>query len=331
VRAGGLSKQLRFDDRVVLVTGAGRGLGRAYALYIAGLGASVLVNDIGVSVDGFGTDVGPAAAVVAEIASAGGRAAPNTGTVSTTEGAEAMVAAALDCFGRLDAVINNAGILTVDEFPAVRLERLMEHFSVHVAGTFNVSRAAWSALAAHGSGRILNTTSTAMFGRGSKLAYGVSKGALVSMTRALADAGREHGIRVNALAPAAETRMATDPRFQTGQSGAVKRPGEEPDPARAPELVAPMAALLSHDACPVSGEVISSGFGRYARIFWAETEGYFEPGLHPGELLDRWPRIVEPRQYTVPATSADSVARLESQLAENPGNSPPSLGAHHGH
>jgi NAD(P)-dependent dehydrogenase (short-subunit alcohol dehydrogenase family) len=307
---------VRFDDQVVILTGAGRGLGRAHAIYLAAHGAKVVVNDLGTNMDGSGADSVLAQSVADEITAAGGEAVANGASVTETAGAESIVADALGHFGRVDAVINNAGIITYDPFPEMTLERLMQHLSIHVAGTFNVTRAAWPHMVNQGYGRVVTTTSAGLFGAAPLLAYSTCKGALVSMTRSLAEAGAEHGIKVNGLAPAAETRMVTDAtlRARVGLPPAEGDP--EPDPLRAPEAVSPMVAVLIHESCPVTGEILSSGLGRLARIFLAETEGFVEPGLGPEEILERWDDIVAPGKYTVPAGTSEYVARREAQIAE---------------
>jgi NAD(P)-dependent dehydrogenase (short-subunit alcohol dehydrogenase family) len=308
---------LRFDDQVVIVTGAGRGLGRVHAIYLAQRGAKVVVNDLGTEMDGTGSDVALARSVVEEIAAAGGQAVANGASVTTTEGAESIVADALERFGRIDAVVNNAGIITYDPFPEVTVERLMQHLSIHVAGTFNVTRAAWPQMAKQGYGRVVTTTSAGLFGAAPLLAYSTCKGALVSMTRSLAEAGAEHGIKVNGLAPAAETRMVTDATLRARVGLPPAEADREPDPERAPETVSPMLAVLVHESCPVTGEVLSAGLGRLARIFVAETQGFVGRGLGPEQVLERWDEIVTPGRYTEPAGTSEYVARREAQIAEH--------------
>jgi NAD(P)-dependent dehydrogenase (short-subunit alcohol dehydrogenase family) len=308
-------EQLRFDGQVVIVTGAGRGLGRAYAIYLAARGAGVLVNDLGTGMDGTGADPALARSVAEEITAAGGRAHASGASVASTEGAESIVADALERFGRVDAVINNAGIITYDPFPQLTLERLRQHLAIHVEGTFNVTRAAWPHMVDQGYGRVLSTTSAGLFGSAPLLAYSTCKGALVSMTRSLAEAGAAHGIKVNGVAPAAETRMVTDSTLRA-HVGLPALPAETvSDPGRAPEAVSPLVAVLAHRSCPVSGELLSAGLGRLARIFLAESEGIVAPGLEPEQILERWQEIVDLEDYAVPAATAEYVARREALIA----------------
>lgn len=278
---------LRFDGRVAIVTGAGRGLGRAYARLLAGRGASVVVNDVGSSMAGDGADARVAARVVEEIVAAGGTAVADGHDVSTPDGGAALVDAALARFGRVDAVVNNAGIMRWAGMPEVTATHLDDHLGVHVRGSFNTARAAWPHFAAQGCGRVVNTTSAGLFGLPDNVAYATAKAGIVGLTRSLAAAGSKHGIKVNAVAPAAVTRMAGQP------DGA--------DPALAPELAAPLVAYLAHEDCPVSGEVYAAGGGRFARIFVACTPGWVDTNATIEDVAAHWAAINDERGYDVPA------------------------------
>ena len=210
-------REHRFDGRVAVVTGAGRGIGRAYALLLARRGASVIVNDLGGSMDGTGADAAPAARVVAEIEAGGGSALADTSDVATTAGAQAVVDAAVARFGRIDAVVNNAGIIRWAGFPEVDEDNLARHLAVHTIGSFNTARAAWPHMVGAGYGRIVMTTSSGVFGLPNNMSYATAKAAVIGLTRSLAVSGAEHGIRVNLIAPAAMTRMAGG----GGRSGAT--------------------------------------------------------------------------------------------------------------
>ena len=280
--------ELRFDGRVAIVTGAGRGIGRAYALLLAARGASVVVNDLGGSISGDGSDAGPAAAVVDQIVAAGGAAIADASDVSTVEGAHALVDAAVEAFGPVDVVIANAGIMRWAGVPEVDAEALDAHLAVHVGGSFHLVRAVWPSMADRGYGRIVLTTSSGVFGLPNNLAYATAKGGVIGMVRSLSTAGRKAGIAVNAIAPGAFTRMAG--------------PGEAA-PEMSPDLVAPMVAYLAHEDCPVSGEIYTAGFGRFARLFIGSTEGWVDDGGKPTpeDVADHWSEVNDESGYTVPA------------------------------
>jgi NAD(P)-dependent dehydrogenase (short-subunit alcohol dehydrogenase family) len=301
---------LRFDGRVAIVTGAGRGIGRAHALLLAERGASVVVNDLGAAVDGDGDDAGPAAAVAAEIVAAGGSAVADTSDVSTTAGGEALVATALDAFGGVHILVNNAGIIRWAGLPAADLDNIERHLAVHVAGSFNTTRAAWPHFAAQGCGRIVMTTSAGVFGLPANLGYATAKGGVIGMTRSLAVAGARRGIKVNLIAPAAMTRMA-GPDAEDAVEG-----GDPASAAMAPALAAPMVAYLAHEDCPVSGEIYAAGAGRFSRIFLASTPGYVQAVGTPTveDVAEHWAAINDEAGYTVPASLMDwSAAFLSHQ------------------
>jgi NAD(P)-dependent dehydrogenase (short-subunit alcohol dehydrogenase family) len=273
------------------VTGAGRGIGRAHAHLLAERGASVVVNDLGGSIEGVGADAEPASGVASEIVAAGGTAIADASDVTIATSAQALVDTAVERFGRLDILVNNAGIIRWAGFPGADPDNLQSHLAVHVGGSFNTARAAWPHLVERGYGRIVMTTSTGMFGLPSNLSYATAKAGVVGLTRSLATAGGEHGIKVNAIAPAAMTRMA----------GASE---DTLDPQMSPDLVAPMVAFLAHETCPVSGEIYAAGGGRFARIFIAATRGYVHAGTEAPTIEDiarHWATINDETGYDVPA------------------------------
>jgi NAD(P)-dependent dehydrogenase (short-subunit alcohol dehydrogenase family) len=291
-----------FDGRVAVVTGAGRGIGRAYAHLLAERGASVVVNDLGGTIEGDGTDPEPARSVAAEIVDAGGNAVPQTSDVSTVEGGQALIDAAIEAFGRIDIVVNNAGNIRWGGLPEVDADNLASHLAVHVGGSFNTIRAAWPHMVEQGYGRIVSTTSTGMFGLGDNLGYATAKAAVIGMARSLKVAGGAHGIKINLIAPSASTRMATHP---SNGLETVRHPAPQ---QMEPEQVAPMVAFLAHEDCPVSGEIYLAGGGRFARIFIAATPGYLGP--HPEQptiedIADNWATINDESGYYVPANLMD--------------------------
>jgi NAD(P)-dependent dehydrogenase (short-subunit alcohol dehydrogenase family) len=243
--------------RVVVVTGGGRGLGRAYGLALATAGARVIVNDVGCDVGGDGVDASVAKRVVEEIRAAGGEAVANTVPVGTESAAEGIVAAALAAYGRLDAIVNNAGITRSHpfaEFPLADWERIV---AVHLTGTFTCARAAFRVMAAAGrGGRIINTTSGAGLDAAypGTAAYAAAKGGVVSLTRVVAAEGKPHGITCNAIAPLARTRM----------SGTFLS-AEVDDPTLDAATVAPLVVYLASEAsAAVSGEIFRCRHGQIA-------------------------------------------------------------------
>ena len=296
-----------FEGRVAAITGAGRGIGRAYALLLASRGARVVVNDLGGSMQGVGADAGVAAAVAAEIAAAGGSAIADENDVAAPSGAQALVDAAVDNFGRVDILINNAGIIKWAGFPEVDQENLERHLAVHVVGSFNTARAAWPHMVEQGYGRIVMTTSSGIFGLPKNLSYATAKAGVIGLTRSLATTSQSYGIKVNLIAPAALTRMA-GPAGETDQADA-------PSPM-APDLVAPLVAFLAHEACPVNGEMYAAGAGRFQRVFIGATPGYRTADPTVESVAANWDRINDEKGYTVPADLPDWSATFTAHLSQ---------------
>ncbi len=230
--------------------------------------------------------------------------------MSSVDGADALVATAVDRFGRIDIVINNAGVIRWAGPPDVDADNLALHLAVHVGGSFNTARAAWPHLVGQGYGRLVMTTSTGMLGLPTNTSYATAKGGVVGLTRSLATAGAAHGIKVNMIAPGAMTRMAG--------------PGSD-DPRMAPGLVAPMAAFLAHEDCPVTGELYTAGFGRFARLFIGSTPGYVATDDEPTieDVARHWEAINDETGYTVPA---DLMAWSATFMAHLHGDDAPPTG-----
>jgi len=286
---------LGFDGKVAIITGAGGGLGRSHALELAKRGALVVVNDLGGSVDGQGGSHTAAQQVVDEIKAAGGEAVPNYDSVATPEGGESIVKTAIDSFGRVDIIINNAGILRDASFKNMTKEMLDPVLDVHLKGAFNVTRPAWQLMREQGYGRIVNTSSGAgVFGNFGQTNYGAAKMGLVGFTRVLAVEGAKNNIKANAIAPVAKTRMTEEllgPMADT----------------LAPEFVTPVVAYLAHESCPVTGEVYSVGGGRVARVFIGVTPGIVDKNLTVESVRDQFDQIRDEKDYEVPTSLNDEM------------------------
>jgi NAD(P)-dependent dehydrogenase (short-subunit alcohol dehydrogenase family) len=255
--------ELRFDNRVAVITGAGRGLGRAYALLLASRGAKVVVNDPGGSLKGEGVDVGPAEAVVREIRSAGGEAVACAESVATPAGGKAIIQAALDQFGRIDILIHNAGIVRRASLEEITYEDFETVLDVHLRGAFHVVRPAFPRMCKAGYGRIVLTSSVnGLYGNSNVVNYCVAKAGTLGLSNVVALEGAAKGVKCNAILPGAVTRMAEG--LDTSAY-----------PPMTPDMVAPVVGWLAHESCSITGEMLSSMAGRVARAFVAESRGIY--------------------------------------------------------
>jgi NAD(P)-dependent dehydrogenase (short-subunit alcohol dehydrogenase family) len=277
--------ELRFDDRVAIVTGAGGGLGREYARLLAARGAKVLVNDYGGDAVGRGRSEAPARAVAEEIVASGGVAAANAESVAESEGGAAIVEDALARWDRVDIVVHNAGIGGgTGAFEDLRDDRMDRVLKTHLYGAFHVLRPAWRLMKARGYGRIVNTSSATALGVDGSFDYPTAKAGLIGLTRSLACEGASLGIRVNAIMPLAYTRMAA------GVPNAEIRSWMER--TFPPHKVAPLVAWLCHECVPVSGEIFSVGGGRAARVTTNVYPGLKEDEPTPESIRAGWDTVM---------------------------------------
>jgi NAD(P)-dependent dehydrogenase (short-subunit alcohol dehydrogenase family) len=290
--------ELRFEGRTAIVTGAGNGLGRAYALLLASRGANVVVNDLGGAVDGTGGSDGAAHAVVSEISTLGGAAAADTHSVASAAGGEAIVATALEEFGGLDIVVNNAGIVRDRAFHNLTAEDFDAVLDVHLRGTYFVTAPAYRHMRDQGYGRIVVTTSAAgLFGNFGQANYAAAKMGVVGLAKALAQEGARRDIKANVVAPGALTRMSQN---VLGPDG----------PAMPAELVAPAVAYLCHESCRLTGEVLSAFAGRVARTFVAETVGYFNEALTVEDVATNLDTIFDQDKFIEPGSGMETTQVL---------------------
>ena len=295
---------LGFDGKVAIVTGAGGGLGRSHALELARRGARVVVNDLGGSVDGTGESASAAQKVVDEIVAAGGEAVADHNSVATPEGGEAIVQTALDNFETVDIVINNAGILRDKTFHNLTPELLEPVIQVHLLGAFYVTQPAWKIMREKGYGRVVNTSSNSgLLGNFGQSNYGAAKMGLVGFTRVLANEGKSKGIKVNAIAPVAKTRMTEDLLGPLG------------DKLEASE-VTPTVVYLAHEDCPVNGEIYSVAGGVVARYFIGLTQGWYSEGHTAEDVRDNFDQIRDETGYIVPEHPSGELQKLLKTLSD---------------
>jgi NAD(P)-dependent dehydrogenase (short-subunit alcohol dehydrogenase family) len=264
--------QIRFDGRVAIVTGGARGMGREHSLLLAQRGAKVVVADFGGELDGSGRSHGPADDVVKEIEADGGEAVACYADVSDADEAASIVDVALGNFGRVDVVVNNAGISDPGAFADLTLDQFKKMIEVHYYGTLQVSKAAWPHMVAAGYGRFVNVTSESVFGMPKLTSYGSAKGACFALTRNMAADATGTGVQVNGIMPRGSTRMA-NANAMSILMGVPEDTLPPIMPGMPPEQVAPAVAFLAHESVPYNGEVFAIGSGTLERVVVLETAG----------------------------------------------------------
>ena len=275
--------QIDFEGRVAVITGAGGGLGRSHALLLASRGAKVVVNDLGGSRDGTGQGSEMADAVVQEIKDAGGEAVANYDNVASWEGGEAIVQTALDSFGKVDIVINNAGILRDKSFHKMDQAEADSVLAVHLHGGFHVTRAAWPHMRDNNFGRVINTTSgSGLYGNFGQVNYSAAKLGLVGMVRSLAIEGAKYNVAAHAIAPVAASRMTED-----------LMPEQLLERLK-PDFVSPLVAYLCSEECTETGKIFSVGGGYMARVALLEGEGVaFQDVPSIEEVAEKWDEVTQ--------------------------------------
>lgn len=290
--------EMRYDGKVAVVTGAGQGLGRSHAMFLASRGAKVVVNDLGGSTDGSGASQTPAQKVCDEIKAAGGTAVANYDSVSSESGARAIIDAAVKAYGRIDILVNNAGILRDKALKNAGEAEIKPVIDVHLYGTIWCTLAAWNLMLEQGYGRVVNTTSAAgLFGNFGQTNYGAAKMGIVGFSHVAAIEGAKANVKVNVIAPAARTRMTEQ----------LLGPMAE---KLAPELVTPVVAYLAHEGCEVSGETYSCGGGRVGRVFVGVVPGYYKPQLSVEDVRDNLAAIRDTSKFVIPKNAMEEIGLL---------------------
>ena len=302
-----MSEPITFDGRVAVITGAGGGLGRTYAIELGRRGARVVVNDLGGSVDGTGASESAADRVVAEIKQAGGEAIASHDSVSTEQGGMAIIQTALDTFGTVDIVVNNAGILRDKSFANMTMDEVTAVLDVHLRGGFHVSLPAFKVMKENGYGRFVFTSSASgLFGNFGQANYGAAKAGLVGLSNVIAIEGAKYDIRSNAIAPVARTRMTED----------ILGPLVD---LVAPELVMPLVVYLCSEANEHTHQVFTAGGGRYGRVFIATNHGWFAgkgPAPSVEDVADHIDEIRDIEEHIVPDSSTDEILLIDKYLAD---------------
>lgn len=303
-----------FSGQSAIVTGAGRGLGRLYALDLARRGAQVVVNDLGGSMTGTGTDASVADQVVEEIRAEGGTAVASHDSVDSPDGGSAIVQTALDTFGRVDVVVSNAGIYEMVPFDELSVEQWRRMLRVHLDGAFYLAQPAFRAMKAQGYGRfVMISSQIGAFGQELTAHYGSAKGGVLGLTNALANEGAAHGIHANAVLPVGRTRMMTDSLEGRDTNEIMDALFAE----TTPERVVPLVVYLASRDCTLNKHYYSAAAGRFARVFVGLAEGWLadrDATLAAEDIASHLDEISATDDFTIPASSTDEIVALLQRL-----------------
>lgn len=301
--------------QVVAVTGAGRGLGRTYALEVARRGASVVVNDVGLTED----NMSRATLVVSKIEEAGGAAATSSDDISTADGGRGLIATAVERFGRIDAVINNAGFIRPANVDVLTDQQLDEIVGVHLKAAFYTTRAAWPHMSAQGYGRIVFTSSGSSFGHSGNSHYSAAKGGLIGLARSLAEEAQHWDFRANCILPYAKGLITVENPLSGNTMPEIRRLLDGMESRRDPRSVAPLVVYLASRECSVNGEAFSALAGRYARVIYGLTTGWVAEDADNVAVEDIGAHIAEITDTTniiVPPTMRDEIRETSERLTK---------------
>ena len=310
--------EIRFDDQVVVVTGAAGNLGRSYALEVARRGGAVVANDLGSDARGYGRSTDALDRVVSEIRAAGGRAVASYHSVADPAGGEAIFRTAIDSFGKVDALINNAGNMRVADFEDIEPADLESLLSVHVLGAFHVTRPIYRHMKERGYGRILFTGSGAMFGNPTQAVYGSAKGAVAGLMNALAVEGAPFGVLCNAILPAAETRMSGVMKPESFIE--IAKSSQKFRNELKPENCAALAVYLVSEQCRSTHAMYSAVGNRFARVFIGVNEGWLAERKTVAtveEIAGHFDRIYDPGPVSIPASMVDEYWLIDGLIGKS--------------
>ena len=311
-------KQFDMSGQVVIVTGSGRGLGREYALDFARRGAKVVINDVAKDEDGNPRG----ASVVAEIEKAGGEAAVSDHDIMSSDGARGLVAVAIDRWGRVDAIVNNAGFLRPGFINDLTDDKVEQVVSVHLLAVMHTTRAVWPHMQKQGYGRIVLTSSASSFGHAGNTQYAAAKGAMIGLARSLAQeaaADENFDFRINSIMPQAQSVISVENPLPGEAMVETRQIMDRLTPRRTPRSVAPMVVYLASRECTVNGEAFTANSGRYARVVYGVTQGWIAQSpneVNAEDIHDHIDEITDASDVYIPQTMHDETVQVYDRLVE---------------